>query len=238
MKKLNILIIATLFVQIQIYSQTKTKITFGGNAAYHIGTSAQQKENSPLLFFKNGQSAGLDLTLVPKIGTTRYKLAVDYIIGTNDESAVTAYAKENNIEYLSYKFTKSNPSGFSIMASPQFLLFPKSQSKKLPLMWLDLKAGVVISNQQNVQYFLEETTPSAEIKSNAMSFVYNPTLVVNVIKTKKLFVNLKASYSNFGGFGFGLSIAERDCTNISCCRCEGSRCSPSCNTSGIESISN
>jgi hypothetical protein len=87
MKKLNILIIALLFVQIQMYSQTKTKVTFGGNAAYHIGTGAQKDNTSPFLFFKNGQSAGLDLTLVPKTGTTRYKLAVDYIMGTNDESA-------------------------------------------------------------------------------------------------------------------------------------------------------
>jgi hypothetical protein len=224
MKKLRILIIAMLIVNLQMQSQEKTRITFGGNAAYHIGTSAQQKVNSPLLFFKNGQSAGLDLTLIPKKGTTRYKLAVDYIMGTNDESAVTTYAKENNIEYTSYKFTKANPNGFSIMASPQFMLFPKSQAKKLPLMWLDLKAGVMISNQQDLQFFLGETTPSAEIKSNAMSFVYSPSLVVNVVKTKKLFVNLKASYSNFGGFGLGLNITEQDCHGAPCFRCQGAGC--------------
>lgn len=225
MKKL-FLITAVLFVQIQMYSQEKTKITFGGNVAYHFGTSAQKENTSPLMFFKNGQSAGLDLTLIPKTGTTRYKLAVDYIMGTNDESAVTAYAKDNNIEYTSYKFTKSNTSGISIMASPQFMLFPKSQSKKLPLMWLDLKAGVIISNQQNLQFFLGQTTPIAEIKSNSMSFVYSPTLVVNVIKTKKLFVNLKASYSNFGGVGVGLSITESDCRGAPCCKCGWTGCNP------------
>jgi hypothetical protein len=152
-KLLFISMMALLFAQIQMYSQTKTKITFGGNAAYHIGTSSQKESTSPFLFFKNGQSAGLDLTLIPKTGTTRYKLAVDYIMGTNDENAVNIYAKEHNIEYSSYKFTKSNLSGFSIMASPQFMLFPKSQNKKLPLMWLDLKAGALFSNQQNVQFF-------------------------------------------------------------------------------------
>ncbi|WP_298140071.1 hypothetical protein [Flavobacterium sp.] len=226
MKKLKILIIATLFVQIQMYSQTKTKITFGGNAAYHLGTSAQQKENSPFLFFKNGQSAGIDLTLIPKTGTIRYKLAIDYIIGTNDESAVTTYAKENNIEYVNYKFTKSNPNGFSIMASPQFMLFPKSKSKKLPLMWLDLKVGALFSNQQNVQYFLEQTTPNAEIKSNAVNFAYNPTVVINVIQAKKFFVNVKASYSNFGGFGIGLNITEMDCMGWPCFRCPATGCVP------------
>jgi hypothetical protein len=59
-----------------------------------------------------------------------------------------------------------------------------------------------------------------------MSFVYSPSLVVNIIKTKKLFVNLKAGYSNFGGFGFGLSITESDCHQAPCCRCYGSGCLP------------
>lgn len=222
--KFIVLCIVMVLLQTKVLSQTKTKITFGGNAAYHIGTSAQQKENSPLLFFKNGQSAGFDLTLVPKTGTTRYKLAVDYIIGTNDKNAVTTYAKENNIEYLTYKFTKANPSGFSIMASPQFMLFPKSQNKKLPLMWLDIKVGAIFSNQQNVEFFLGETTPSAEIKSDAVSFLYSPSLIVNVIKTKKLFFNLKASYSNFGGFGFGLNITEQNCQGMICYRCRGVGC--------------
>lgn len=223
MKKL-FLITAVLFAQIQMFSQEKTKITFGGNVAYHFGTNAQNESTSPLMFFKNGQSAGLDLTLIPKTGTTRYKLAVDYIMGTNDESAVTAYAKDNNIEYTSYKFTKSNTSGLSIMASPQFMLFPKSQSKKLPLMWLDLKAGVIISDQQSVQYFLGQTIPTGEINSNAVSFVYNPTLVVNLIKTNKLFVNIKAGYSNFGGFGIGLNVTERDCRGAVCHKCQGPGC--------------
>ena len=226
MKQNKLLIIAIVLVQIQAYSQAKTKITFGGDLAYNIGTSSQKESNSPLMFFNNGQSAGLNFTLIPKKGTTRYKLAVDYIMGTNDESAVTAYAKNNNIEYDSYKFTKSNLNGISIMASPQFLLFPKSQNKKLPLMWLDLKAGVLINNQQSVQYFLGQSTPSAEIKSNSMSFVYSPTLVVNVIKTKKLFVNLKASYSNFGGVGLGLSITESDCRSAPCCKCYATGCNP------------
>jgi hypothetical protein len=57
-----------------------------------------------------------------------------------------------------------------------------------------------------------------------MSFVYNPTLVVNVINTKKLFVNLKAGYSNFGGFGIGLNITEQDCRGMWCYRCQGPGC--------------
>jgi hypothetical protein len=233
MRKL-ITILAILIATLQIHAQSR--ITFGATANYHIPVSIQKENTSPLLFFKNGQSAGLDLTLIPKTGTTRFKLAVDYITGTNDETAVTAYAKANNIEYTNYQFTKTNPGGFSIMASPKFMLFPKSQNKKLPLMWLDLKAGALFSNQQNVQFFLGQTTSSAEIKSNAMSFVYNPTLVVNIIKTKKLFVNLNAGYSNFGGFGFGISITEQDCHGAWCYRCCGAGCNGKCDGSSISDL--
>ena len=223
-KNLSVLIIAILFVHTQMYSQTKSKITFGGNATYHIDTSAQQKDNCPFLFFKNGQSAGLDLTLVPPKGTTRYKLTADYIMGTNDENAVMAYAKA--IEYSGYRFTISKPKGLNMMVSPQLMLLPKSQNKKLPLMWLDLKVGALFSNQQTLQFFNGQSVRIKEIKSNAVSFVFSPSLVVNVVKTKKLFLNLRAGYSNFGGFGFGLSIAESDCRGAPCCKCGWGGCNP------------
>lgn len=233
-RTITILIVAILFGQIQLYSQTKTKITFGGNLAYHIGTGLQKDNISPFLFFKSGQSAGLDFTLVPKKGTTRYNLAIDYIMGTNYKNGVTTYAKENKIEFTNYKLTKANPSGFSIMVSPKFTLFPKSQNKKLPLMWLDLKVGALFSNQQNLQFFQGQTTPSKEIKSDVVNFVYSPSLLVNIVKTKKLFINLRAGYSNFGGFGVGLNITEMDCMGWPCFRCFATGCTPSV----IESIQN
>jgi hypothetical protein len=225
-KNFTIAIIVLLLAKSQVYSQVTTKVKIGGNVAYHIGTNAQQNNNSPLLFLKNGQSVGLDLTIVPTKGTTRLKLAADYIIGTNNENAVKAYAKGNNIDYTSYRFVIPRPSGFSIMASPQFMLFPKSKRKKLPLIWLDFPAGVMVSNQQTLQFFLAQTIPSKEIKSNAVSFVYNPSLVVNVVKTGKLFINLKAGYSNYGGIGFGVSITEQDCRGAPCFRCRGTFCNP------------
>lgn len=224
MKKIKILIIALVLVQIQAYSQAKTRVTFGGNATYHIGTGAQKDNTSPLLFFNNGQSAGLDFMLIPRKGTTRYKFSADYVTGTNDESAVLAYAKAKNIEYDTYKFTRSNSGGLSIMAGTDFMLFPKSQNKRLPLMWLELKAGALFSNKQNLEFYLGQTTPSTEVKSNAMSLVYSPALVVNVIKTSKIFVNLKATYSNFGGVGVGVNITEQDCRGAPCFRCRGTFC--------------
>jgi hypothetical protein len=236
-KNLTILIIAIIFGQSELYSQTKSKITFGGNVAYHLGTSSQKDNTTPFLFFKSGQSAGLDLTLIPKKGTTRLKFAADYIMGTNDENAVAIYAKEKDIPYTNYKFTIPKPRGFSIMISPQFMLFPKSQNKKLPLMWLDLKAGALISNGQNIQFFQGQTNPSKEIKSNSVSFVYSPSLLVNIVKTKKLFINLKAGYSNFGGLGFGLSITESDCRGAPCCKCYVAGCFP-CATESNNKLNN
>ncbi len=223
--KQSITIITILIATLK--TQAQSSIKFGANANYHLPMSMQKESTSPFLFLNAAQSAGLELSFAPnKNSTTRLKLAVDYITGTNDKNAVASYAKEKDIVYTSYKFTKANPSGFSIMASPQFMLFPKSQNKKLPLMWLDLKAGIIFSNQQSLQFFSVQTAPSKEIKSNTVSFVYSPSLVVNVIKTKKLFLNLKAGYSSWGGFGFGLNITERDCSNAPCCRCFGTLCNP------------
>lgn len=224
MKK-SITIIAILIATLQI--QAQRSITFGASANYHVPMSMQKESTSPFLFLNSAQSAGLELSFAPsKKSSTRLKLAADYIMGSNNTEYIAAYAKENKIEYTNYQFTKANPSGFSIMASPQFLLFPKSQSKKLPLMWLDLKAGALFSNQQSLQFFLGQTTPSQEIKSNAVSFVYNPTLVVNIIKTNKLFVNVKAGYSNWGGFGIGVGITEQNCQGMPCYRCGNAGCNP------------
>jgi hypothetical protein len=107
----------------------KTTIKIGGNLGYHIGSNAVKNSTNPFLFFKNGQTAGLDFTIVPHKGTTRFKLAVDYITGTNDKKVITAYARENNLVNAAYEFTKANPSGFRIIAGPQFMLFKKGPKK-------------------------------------------------------------------------------------------------------------
>jgi hypothetical protein len=223
--KHSITIFAILIATLQ--TQAQSSIKFGANANYYVPLSSQKTSTSPFLFLKAAQSAGLELSFAPnKKSSTRIKLAADYIIGTNNKENIAAYAKEKDIVYTSYKFTKANSSGFSIMASPQFMLFPKSQNKKLPLMWLDFKVGALFSNQQSLQFFNGQTTPSKEVKSNAVSFVYSPSLVVNVVKTKKLFINLRAGYSNFGGFGFGVGITESDCRGAPCFRCSWPPCIP------------
>jgi hypothetical protein len=221
--KHSITILAILIATFQIQAQRSIK--FGANANYYLPLSTQKTNASPFLFLSSAQSAGVELSFAPnKKSSTRIKLAADYITGTNNKENIAAYAKQKDIVYTSYKFTKAYPSGFSIMASPQFMLFPKSQNKKLPLMWLDLKVGALFNNQQSLQFFNGQTTPSKEVKSNAVSFVYNPTLVVNVVKTKKLFINLKAGYSSWGGFGIGVGITESDCRGAICQRCPWPPC--------------
>jgi hypothetical protein len=230
--KQSITILAILIATLQI--QAQNRITLGINANYHLPMSMQKEVKGPFLFLNVAQSAGLELSFAPfKKSSSRFKLAAEYITGTNNKEGIATYAKANKIEYKSYEFTKANPSGISIMASPQFMLFPKSQKKRLPLMWLDLKAGALFSNQQNLQFYTGQTASSTEIKSNAVSFVYNPSLVVNIIKTKKIFVNLKAGYSNFGGFGFGVCITEQDCRGAWCYRCCGTGCNGKCDGSSI-----
>lgn len=213
--KQTITILAILIATLQIQAQIK----FGASANYHVPISMQKEGTSTFLFLNAAQSVGLELSFTPnKKSSTRIKLAADYIIGSNNKENIAAYAKEKDIIFTSYKFTKTNPSGFSIMASPQFMLFPKSQNKKLPLMWLDLKVGALFSNQQSIQFFNGQTTLSKEVKSNAVSFVYEPSILVNILNTKKLFINLKAGYSNYGGFGFGINITEQDCPGFPCRR--------------------
>lgn len=230
--KQTITILAILIATLQ--TQAQSNIKFGANANYHVPMSNQKEGTRPFLFLNSAQSAGVELSFAPNVkSTTRIKFAADYIIGSNNTENIAAYAKANVIDYRSYKLTKAKPSGFSIMASPQFMLFPKSKRKKMPLVWLDFKAGALFSNQQNLQFFTGQATASKEIKSNAVSFVYAPSIIVNVVKTKKLFLNLKAGYSNYGGFGFGLSITEQDCSGAPCCRCQGTFCNP-CNPKAIE----
>ena len=221
------LIIITLLSIVTLQSQAQNRIKFGVNANYHLPMSMQKEGTSPFLFLNTAQSAGVELSFAPfKKSSTRFKLAAEYITGTNNKENIATYAKSNTIEYTSYQFTKAKPIGYSIMASPQFMLFPKSQNKKLPLMWLDLKAGALFSNQQSLKFFQGQALPNKEIKSSAMSLVYNPTVVVNIIKTKKLFVNLKAGYSSWGGFGIGLGITESDCRGAPCYKCSWPPCNP------------
>jgi hypothetical protein len=167
--KQAITILAILFATIITKAQSKVK--FGGGVNYYIPSSTQKNNTSPFLFLESAQSVGLELSFAPNTkSSTRIKLAANYITGTNDKNAIAAYAKENNIVNTGYQFTKTNPSGFSIMASPQFMLFPKSQNKKLPLIWLDFKVGALFSNQQSLQFFNGQTIPSKEVKKQCGEF--------------------------------------------------------------------
>ncbi len=112
------------------------------------------------------------------------------------------------------------------MAGPNIALFAKSTKKWVPFMWLDLQAGAMYSNPQSLQFFGSQTTPSKEIKTSNISFVYSPMLTVNLIKINKILINAKVGYSNYGGFGFGISITEQNCDGMPCYRCHNPGCNP------------
>lgn len=212
----------------QVNAQEATKdgpmlrpLKVGGHVSYNTGN---QRKEAPWLWIKDFVTTGADLSLSPKKGSTSFLVSANYSTGSNNESQIASYAKANDIAYSKYSFTKSKPSGFSVLVGPHVMLFPKSQSKKLPLMWLDLKAGAMFTNEQTLQFFQGQTTPSKEIKTSSTLFVYEPAFELNLIKTKKVFINLRASYNNTTGFGIGVGIAERDCRGALCYRCEGPGC--------------
>lgn len=194
------------------------------HGGYAMPTSNLKPDAGPFLFLKDAKSVGLDYSFGFKNKASGIKFSADYIMASTDKEGVAAFAKEMDIPYKTYNFTSPNPTGISIMAGPNIMLFAKSKRKKLPLIWLDLQAGAIYSKPQSLQFFSGQTTPSKEVKTSNISLVYSPTLTVNLIKTKKLGINAKVGYSNFGGLTFGVGVAEVDCRDIYCYRCKGKGC--------------
>jgi hypothetical protein len=204
-------------------TQPRKKFRVGLNADYIMPTSKIKSEISPLIFFNSGQTVGLDLAFIPKKGRGHLKIAVDYLTGKNDNTQIAVYAKKNDISFSSYQFTSQNPSGYRLQAGTKFMIF--SNLKKLPLVWLDLKAGVFMGNNQNVEFISNgKRTLLLNEESSKVNFVYNPSLVVNIVKTKKMHLNLRAGYSNLGGISLGLNLTSSCCLNDCCC----SKCGPCC----------
>ncbi len=150
-----------------------------------------------------------------------YNVSTTRVIAINTQ--VAAYAKQNDIPFSSFQFTNQNPSGYRLQAGTKFMIFPNI--KKLPLMWLDFKAGIFLGNDQNVEFITNgKKTLLLNDKSSKTNFVYNPSLVVNIVKTKKMHLNLRAGYSNLGGITLGLNLTSSCCFNDCCC----SKCGPCC----------
>lgn len=215
--------------------QANAQRGLGIHGGYFMPTSNIKPDEGPFLFLKDAKSAGLDYSFGFKNKASGFKFSADYIMAKTDEEGVAAYAKVNDIPYKTFNFTKPNPSGLRLMAGPNIMLFAKSKRKKLPLMWFDLQAGAVYSKGQSLEFSQGQGKVSKEFKPNEWNIAYAPSLVVNVIKTKKIFINAKVGYSNFGGLTFGIGIAEVNCVEIPCCRCPGWMCSP-CMTETSNSI--
>jgi hypothetical protein len=196
------------------------------HGGYSMPTSNIKPDEGPFLFLKDAKSLGLDYSFGFKNKASGIKFSADYIMAKTDEEGVAAYAKANDIPYKTFNFTKPNPAGLRLMAGPNIMLFAKSKRKKLPLMWFDLQAGAVYSKGQSLEFSQDQGKVSKEFKPSDWNIAYAPSLVVNVIKAKKLSINAKVGYSNFGGLTFGIGIAEQDCHNVYCFRCQGAGCLP------------
>lgn len=194
------------------------------HGGYSMPTSNIKPDAGPFLFLKDAKSVGLDYSFGFKNKASGFKFSADYIMAATNKDAVSSFAKEMEIPYKTFNFTQPNPTGISVMAGPNIMLFAKSIKKRLPLIWLDLQAGAIYSKPQSLQFL--GGIPSKELKNSNISLVYSPTLTVNLIKTKKIFINAKVGYSNFGGLTFGLGIAEQDCRGMLCPRCNGPGCNP------------
>ena len=187
-------------------------------------TSNIKPDARPFLFLKDAKSVGLDYSFGFKNKASGIKFSADYIMAKTDNEGVAAYAKEMDIPYKTFNFSNLKPTGISLMAGPNIMLFAKSTKKRLPLMWLDLQAGAIYNKPESLQFFGGQTTPSKELKTSNISLVYNPTLTVNLIKINKILINAKVGYSNFGGLTIGLGIAKQVCVGMPCCRCYGAGC--------------
>ena len=216
--------ISLLFFLLTMVLQTNAQRGLGIHGGYSMPTSNIKLDAEPFLFLKDAKSVGIDYSFGFKNSASGFKFSADYIMATTNTDAVASYAKQSDIPYKTFNFTQSNPTGISVMAGPNIMLFAKSSSKRLPLMWLDLQAGAIFSNPQSLQFFGSQATPSKEIKTSNISFVYSPMLTVNLMKINKTLINAKVGYSNVGGLTFGLGIVQSDCTGMPCFRCPGPRC--------------
>ncbi len=213
-----------LFVLLVTVLQANAQRGLGIHGLYFMPTSNIKPDEGPFLFLKDAKSAGLDYSFGFKNKASGFKFSADYIMAKTDVEGVAAYAKVNDIPYKTFNFTKPNPACLRLMAGPNVMLFAKSKRKKLPLMWFDLQAGAVYSKGQSLEFSQGPAIANKEFKPNEWNIAYAPSLVVNVIKTKKLFINAKVGYSNFGGLTFGIGITEQDCHNVYCFRCQGVGC--------------
>jgi hypothetical protein len=215
-----------LFFLLTMVLQTNAQRGLGIHGGYSMPTSNIKLDAESFLFLKDAKSVGIDYSFGFKNSASGFKFSADYIMATTNTDAVASYAKVSDIPYKTFNFTQPNPTGISVMAGPNIMLFAKSINKKLPLIWLDLQAGAIFSNPQSLQFFNGKPDPSKEIKTSNISFVYSPMLTVNLIKINKILINAKVGYSNVGGLTIGLGIAEQDCAGMACCRCQGTFCNP------------
>lgn len=223
MKK--IILIALTSFSLTLHAQTDKKLVtqFAGNLNYHIPTWDKSSTNQPFLFLQGGQSAGLEMALIPTKSKFAIKTNANFFMGQNDKNAPVDFAKASNIVYTNYEWSNKTPLGFSLMAGPRFMI--ATENKKIPIMYFDVQGGGLFTNGQSIK-FMEQTLLAAEYKTDKARFAYGANFTIVPLITKKIMFRINAGYTNYGGFGIGLAISEVICIGMPCCRCFTGGCNP------------
>lgn len=223
MKK--IILIALTSISLTLHAQTDKKLTtqFAGNLTYHIPTWDKSSTKQPFLFLQGGQSAGLELALIPTKSKFALKTNANFFVGQNQKTEPLDFAKANNIGYTNYEWSNKTPFGLNLMTGPRYMIATKN--KKIPIIYFDIQGGGLFTNGQSLKY-LDQIIVTAEYKTNKASFAYGANFTIVPLITKKIMLRINAGYTNYGGFGIGVAIAEVNCCGAYCFRCPGWGCVP------------
>ena len=216
MKK--IIIIALTSISLTLHAQTDKKLTtqFAGNLTYHIPTWDKSSTKEPFLFLQGGQSAGLELALIPAKSNFALKTNANFFVGQNLKTEPVDFAKVNNIGFTNYEWSSKTPFGFNFMAGPRYMIATKN--KKIPIMYFDIQGGGIFTNGQSLKY-LDQNILTAEYKTNKSSFAYGANFSIVPIVAKKFVLRINAGYTNYGGFGIGIAFVDtRGCAICRCCK--------------------
>ena len=223
MKK--IILIALTSFSLTLHAQTDKKLTtqFAGNLTYHIPTWDKSSTKQPFLFLQGGQSAGLELALIPSKSKFAVKINANLFFGQNLKNEPIDFAKTNNIGYTNYEWSSKTPFGLNLMSGPRYMIATKN--KKIPIMYFDIQGGGLFTNGQSLKY-LDQNVVTSEYKTNKANFAYGANFTIVPLITKKIMLRINVGYTNYGGFGIGIGIAESDCHGALCPRCPGAGCIP------------
>ena len=195
------------------HAQAQNKVGFSLHSNYYVGTSAQKTSTKNMLFFKNGIDVGISswIHIKKRFGLN---LQASYLVGSNDEKEVAAYAKMKDIVYTKFSYLRRPPGGTEIIWGLSYIL---SVTKKAAIT-ANLNGGFLLAKIQALQFLNNQGTVVKSIKTNATSFVFNPYLDISLPVYKNFMPCFKVGYSNIGGIQIGVGIPLNHSGHTECAR--------------------